>query len=70
VCQYVGECPFHICGSDDRCSRSPWIDCEPSNWSSTSGYVLPGDDSGGLALESGGTSVEDGSFGRLGIGRI
>jgi len=62
---YVGECggPFHTCGSDDHCGRSPWNDCEPNNWSSTS-------DSGGLAVESGGTSVEDGSFGGLGIGRI
>jgi len=67
----VGECggPFHTCGSDDHCGRSPWNDCEPSNWSGTIGYVLPEADFGGLAVESGGTSVEDGSFGRLGIGR-
>jgi len=54
-------------GSDDHCGRRPWNDFEPNNWSSTSGYVLPEADSGGLVVESGGTSVEEGSFGRLGI---
>jgi len=69
---YVRECgdPFYTCGSDDHCGRSPWNDCEPTSWISTSKYVLSRSVSGGLAAKSGGTSVEDGSFGRLGIGRI
>jgi len=71
--------PFHTFGSDDYCGRSLWNDCEQSNWSRTSSYVLPGADSGGLAVESGGTFVGvesggtfvgDGTFGRLRIGRI